>query len=122
MVKVHVVVEAYKGCIEDVHVYDDSKAAEDKLKAIKADPDFNEDEDDAQLYQDVEVVERVTPRFKVVEFRKDAALNVLFSDKTQEEAANIVHVLNVGMFPSQRAEGCHYEMQPQDTPKTEQSS
>ena len=53
--KVCVVVEAYKGCIENVYVYKVLTDAQAKLDEIKKDEDFNEDEDDAQLFSDIEV-------------------------------------------------------------------
>jgi hypothetical protein len=54
--KVNVVVEAYKGCIENVHVFEKHSDAEAKLDAIRKGPDFNEDEDDAQIF-DKDVIE-----------------------------------------------------------------
>jgi len=53
--KVNVVVEVYKGCIEAVYVYFHLQHAQEKLDRIKKDPEFNEDEDDAQLFPGVEV-------------------------------------------------------------------
>lgn len=112
MVKVHVVVEAYKGCIDAVHVFDDLKAAIDKLEAIKKSPAFSENDDDAQLFLDVEIIKPTTPLFRIVEFRKKAFVNVICTDKTQEEAASITHGLNCDMPPAKRAQGYHYEMEP----------
>ena len=106
--KIHVVAEAQKGCIVAVYLYEDLKAASDKLEEIKKSDSFNEDNDDTQLFPDTEITE--TQKFSVVEYRGDVAVNVLYSDQTQEDAARITNMLNAGMLPERRTLGYHYEM------------
>jgi len=63
-----------------------------------------------------EAYRKLELRFDVVEFHGDVPFLVLFQNETQERAAKITHMLNVGMRPAARAEGIHYEMKPHTEP------
>ena len=116
MAKIHAVVHVFQGCAEDVYLFEDIKAAKQKLAEIQK--DLDKETDDAQLFRDVEITEVAEPKFSVVKFRGDVAVDVLFSDIPQKEAAKITHRLNMGMREERRAQGYHFEMKQYTPPGT----
>jgi len=145
MAKVHVIVEVFSGVVDAVHVYggENLTGSIGKLKAVRRRVAFKRGVARAELFPSVEIIEAVPanippeamkeaegaygklelPKYEVVEFRGDVAVNVLFTDKTQKEAAEITHMLNVGMLQERRDQGFHVEMRAQASdPKGKRSA